>query len=611
MAGVIDEPINSGEDQLGIKAYSQALTDFIKTTKTPIAIGIQGEWGSGKTSLLNDIWSNLESTKFETIWINTWEFSLLSSPEEALVKILTQLTHEIIAIDPNEDKFKKAMSICATLVKGTAKISAGVIGGRAAANTVGEMLTTAPSNNPIKELRDTLVEAINHVKKRKKIEGFVFFIDDLDRIEPKEAVKILELLKNIFSINSCIFILAIDYQVVIKGLREKFGDMTAANEWEFRAFFDKIIQVPFTMPMGSYKLGKYVSSLLKQINYLSSVEEEDENTFEEIVQYTIGGNPRSLKRLANSLCLINLFMTKKVDDKDKVLLFAIVCLQVAYPKLYEKLQHKPSFITWDKNDVYEFTKGYVKEDKEEAEMAFKTQEFDEEWEQNLYKMCYPFPQLKSKVINISKLFSWIREYINDNSQLGEILNSFVENTSITSVSSEVVQNKKGGRKFLQDFNEYLDHRYASIDLRNLVKSLEMDLKAKFNSWRFVYSLSEGMIVYASESGHSKVFSMGIEKSTKHIYLFLHRDKQHEYRKPLLAGAEVSNSYISSYNLKLPSIEVYEKNKLSIYELINASARMKADRGSMLDMVLKVSKELPEKYLAEDYTYEAKVENSLG
>ena len=65
-------------------------------------------------------------------------------------------------------------------------------------------------------------------------------MDDLDRIEPRDAVQVLELLKNIFNIPNCVFVLAIDYQVVVKGLKEKFGERTEENEWEFRAFFNPI-----------------------------------------------------------------------------------------------------------------------------------------------------------------------------------------------------------------------------------------------------------------------------------------------------------------------------------------------------------------------------------
>jgi predicted KAP-like P-loop ATPase len=56
MVGVIDELIKSGtHDALEIKKHSDSLVKFIQTTETPITIGVQGEWGSGKTSLLNSI----------------------------------------------------------------------------------------------------------------------------------------------------------------------------------------------------------------------------------------------------------------------------------------------------------------------------------------------------------------------------------------------------------------------------------------------------------------------------------------------------------------------------------------------------------------------------
>ena len=77
--------------------------------------------------------------------------------------------------------------------------------------------------------------------------GVIVFVDDLDRLNPPVAAEIPELLKNIFCINDCISVLAIDYEVVVKGLEPKFGKLTDKNEREFRSFFDKIIQVPFSL----------------------------------------------------------------------------------------------------------------------------------------------------------------------------------------------------------------------------------------------------------------------------------------------------------------------------------------------------------------------------
>ena len=75
MIGIVDEPVLESQrglsdflidkgaltkriaevDNLGIAAHAVALANFITRTDTPITIGVQGEWGSGKTSLLNTI----------------------------------------------------------------------------------------------------------------------------------------------------------------------------------------------------------------------------------------------------------------------------------------------------------------------------------------------------------------------------------------------------------------------------------------------------------------------------------------------------------------------------------------------------------------------------
>lgn len=74
----------------------------------------------------------------------------------------------------------------------------------------------------LKRLKECIDEAVQKSLTSGK-RGVIIFVDDLDRLNPPVAVEILELLKNIFSIKHCIFILAIDYEVVVKGLEPKFG----------------------------------------------------------------------------------------------------------------------------------------------------------------------------------------------------------------------------------------------------------------------------------------------------------------------------------------------------------------------------------------------------
>ena len=101
--GIIDEA-NEGikQDNLGIETHTNSLIRFINGTNTPITVGIQGEWGSGKTSLINKIhyhFDQPDQERIKQIWINSWEYSLLSTPEEALLKIVNRIIDELIDLN--------------------------------------------------------------------------------------------------------------------------------------------------------------------------------------------------------------------------------------------------------------------------------------------------------------------------------------------------------------------------------------------------------------------------------------------------------------------------------------------------------------------------------
>ena len=98
-----------------------------------------------------------------------------------------------------------------------------------------------------------------------------------NKLNKLASVEVLEALKNIFDIPKCVFILAIDYDVVVKGLESKFGPKTEENEREFRSFFDKIIQVPFSMPTGTYDIENFLVEKLKTIGI--EISEDDKKLY--------------------------------------------------------------------------------------------------------------------------------------------------------------------------------------------------------------------------------------------------------------------------------------------------------------------------------------------
>ena len=457
-------------DSLALAPHALALSDFIVDASTPFTIGIQGEWGSGKTSLMNSIRHLIDTRRltrskvpgrevFHSVWVNTWEHSILRSPPEILLSILQEIIGEIADADSDITTSQKARAALTTFGKSALRVGAAAALGSKAGAVADELLADTDEAS-VKKLRATLVTTIEKVRSRdsQRIDKFVVYVDDLDRLDPKVAVQVLELLKNIFNVEHCVFVLAIDYQVVVKGLAHKFGDRTEENEWEYRAFFDKIIQLPFMMPMRSYDLRNYLENLLKTAGYFGKADSSRSKQVMDylvyLVRVTLGYNPRSLKRLANSLSLIIRHRDfqkdhdKEVAALNKQLIFSLVCLQIGFPKIYELLLINPYFYEWDDEFITIATRGAYT-DSEEIDSALQhvmeiyPEDFDEQWEQVLFKVNYSMGwQKKSRLSDASRVLSFIQNNILDVFEKRTspeaaklILEQTLELTAVTSVAS--------------------------------------------------------------------------------------------------------------------------------------------------------------------------------
>ena len=454
---VVDQPAKADEDRLHMGAYADALVEFIQNAQSPLTIALQGEWGSGKTSLMNALKARLVDAgdaPYLGVWINTWQYALMSNPDEAILNILSGIIGQVSSIAKTSDE-ERTRLLCRI-----ARVGGGVVSdifkkysGVDLEKNVKEWSANGNdvTKSGVEDLKDKLAKLVNDaLQKAPGKHGFLFFIDDLDRIDPPVAVQILELLKNIFDIPHCIFVLAIDYGVVVKGLKPKFGAMTDENEREFRSFFDKIIQLPFSMPVANYKIDDFLMDSLADIGYLDAKEKVDKSLCEALTAYaldSVGTNPRSLKRLINYLSLIRLLIGKtptQEDDADfknwKDVLFALVSLQIQYPKIYEALLAEPDFPNWGEAFEQKWRIPALKEG-EKAKLE-KMTEFDERWEQMLFRLCRLDTFLEARALNISRILNRIKTRIaaaNQNETVGDTVEWLMRLSAVTSVKSEPAQ----------------------------------------------------------------------------------------------------------------------------------------------------------------------------
>ncbi len=347
MLGLTDAPLSNIDDEsLGLRDYVNALKTFISTCQTPMTIAIQGDWGSGKTSMMNVVRSGLDHQRIATRWFNTWQFAQFSMRDEIAISLLSCFLDEL------GDEAEKARGAVKNLtrmaIKGISGISKAALdittgGGGDLVKDVIDRLAEGNENSArqLQNLKGEISRSVSKLLEKEKKDRMIVFIDDLDRLVPERAVEILEVIKLFLDIDKCVFVLAVDYNVVVKGLQQKFG--VGVDDLKGRSFFDKIIQLPFSMPVAQYDIRMYMRTLCVDPVQFS---EDNLDRLVSLAEYSIGTNPRSLKRLFNALQLLHIVANNKgmlIDDdvatkeERQRILFAVLCLQLAYEPFYSWL----------------------------------------------------------------------------------------------------------------------------------------------------------------------------------------------------------------------------------------------------------------------------------
>ena len=346
-------------DTLNLLPYAEALRDFIHECESPMSIGIQGDWGIGRTSLMNMLrgtegiqQSGLLDTKIcKTISLDSWPYSQFDQDNNMAVACLYALTNELgqvleqdAEIDSAELKVRleaanhKLVMVMEQIRKLAQDSAEDGQGGNSYIDISGQML----------RFKVEFQKLVSLWNRDGDIRRVVVFVDDLDRIRPLLALELLEAIKNFIDVPGCVFVIALDYEVVQRGMVEKLGlDLQKTSG---KSFFDKIIQLPFVVPTTSYKLDEYIIDLLNKagLPYVNNndIDPGSRQFFLDITQFTVGRNPRGIKRIisyTNLLERIHCHNSGRQTNSDECkILFALVSMQIAWPELFQYFIRDPS-----------------------------------------------------------------------------------------------------------------------------------------------------------------------------------------------------------------------------------------------------------------------------
>lgn len=348
-SGFTDAPINkTQEDMFEVSQYIKGLSDFIRECDTPMTIAIQGDWGSGKTSIMNMVKTELNDDVI-SVWFNTWKFSQFHMEDDLAITFMSYLSKAIEEYLEENNRLRLKTQIN-QLRKNTFKVvgiaSEMISGASGLKDTIDEHLQK-DSVVIVDELKNTFQDTINEISRQNNGKRVVLFIDDLDRLQPLRAVELLEVLKLFLDCENCVYVMAIDYEVVSQGIKEKYHN--TLDERKSRKFFEKIIQVPFKMPVAHYNINKYIKKAMESLGIDNYMHEQD---YVNLIRTSIGCNPRAMKRTFNAYLLLS-----KVHDGDselntafgKMVLFACLCLQLTYEEVYNYIVEHLSTDEMDEN----------------------------------------------------------------------------------------------------------------------------------------------------------------------------------------------------------------------------------------------------------------------
>jgi hypothetical protein len=289
-------------DLLNNEAIATTIIKLLRDRpEQPVTVGVHGDWGAGKSSVLEMIEAGFEGeAKVLCLKFNGWRFQGFEDAKIALIEgIVTGLIEKRPALtkagDAVKDVFrridwlkvaKKAGGLAFTAFTGIPtpdqiQTIVGTLEGFLADpaklatkdNVVAVIDGVKGLLKPAGEVDSTNVpEEINAFRKafdalleKAGVQQLVVLIDDLDRCLPDTAIETLEAVRLFVFTSRTAFVVAADEAMIEYAVRKHFADLpdTTGPQTYARNYLEKLIQVPFRIPaLGDTETRIYVTLLL-------------------------------------------------------------------------------------------------------------------------------------------------------------------------------------------------------------------------------------------------------------------------------------------------------------------------------------------------------------
>lgn len=302
------------KDFLGFDVHANLIKELIKDEKMlPLTIGLFGDWGSGKSSILEVLKKEIEKEpKTACLYFNGWVFEGYDDAKAALLEtILKEFEDEKKFGAEIKDDIKKlfksvkwmrvigfgikniALPAAAAYMTGGLSLIPQLVNGlKDAAENPNELVSKIKGYDTegflkqfVKESEDTdnfdvvrkFRDDFEKLLEKSKIDKLVIIIDDLDRCLPDRIIDNLEAIKLFLNVKNTAFVIGADPRIVRHAIEYRYKDKIIdtnaenTNDRIVNDYLEKLIQIPYSLPkLSDSEVETYITLLFCENDLVSA-----------------------------------------------------------------------------------------------------------------------------------------------------------------------------------------------------------------------------------------------------------------------------------------------------------------------------------------------------
>lgn len=336
-------------DRLGFDATARSIASALmrQSVSEGLVVGIEGRWGSGKSSLVNMTMSALRETAGgdapEIVDFKPW---LIGDRESLLLALFTELALAVDAIEESGgdatgrrrrelgEAGKKIVGFAAQLggVGTIAKWAGSFVPGVGLAGEAFEAIAAAAQGvDGARSLADEKADLRKRLASLSR--RIVISVDDVDRLEPSEVVEILRLVRSVADFPNVVYVLCYDPAIVAHSIE------VASQIESGRAYIEKIVQIAISVPRPeAFDLRRWFGEELNALPYPADEAEPWRARLMAVIDMEGGRYLATPRHVVRCLDGIRFFWNALQDEVDLGDLVWLHLCKVGNAKLYDWIE---------------------------------------------------------------------------------------------------------------------------------------------------------------------------------------------------------------------------------------------------------------------------------